>query len=149
MCPYSCKTDAGTGFAGFSRSRSVRSVQSTCRRNTRTVLAENRRDGRLARPHVPSDSIEVDVVRVAAVGDLHCTKTSAGAFQPLFAQVAEQADVLLLCGDLTDYGLVEEAMILVKEIPQGMKTPIVAVLGNHDFESNQQARSKNPRPRRV
>jgi Icc-related predicted phosphoesterase len=86
----------------------------------------------------PSDSIEVDVVRVAAVGDLHCTKTSAGAFQAFFSQVAEQGDVLLLCGDLTDYGLVEEATILVKEIPQGMKTPIIAVLGNHDYESNQQ-----------
>jgi Icc-related predicted phosphoesterase len=86
----------------------------------------------------PSDSVEVDVVRVAAVGDLHCTKTSAGAFQALFTQVAGQADLLLICGDLTDYGLVEEAMILVKEIPQGMKTPIIAVLGNHDFESNQQ-----------
>jgi Icc-related predicted phosphoesterase len=87
----------------------------------------------------PSDENEIEVVRIAAVGDLHCAKTSAGKLQPLFAQVAERADILLLCGDLTDYGLAEEAQILVKEIPSGMKTPIVAVLGNHDYESNQQA----------
>ena len=49
------------------------------------------------------------VVRVAAVGDIHCTKNSQGVLQPLYAAVAEQADVLVLCGDLTDYGLPEEA----------------------------------------
>jgi hypothetical protein len=41
-------------------------------------------------------------VHIAAVGDLHCTKTSPGTLQPIFAQVAERADVLVLCGDLTD-----------------------------------------------
>jgi Icc-related predicted phosphoesterase len=84
------------------------------------------------------DVSEGNVVRIAAVGDLHCSKASAGAFQPLFAQAAEHADALVLCGDLTDYGLAEEAAVLVKEIPRGMKTPILAVLGNHDYESNQQ-----------
>ena len=74
-------------------------------------------------------------VRVAAVGDLHCTRTSEGAFQPLFAKVAETADVLVLCGDLTDYGTAEEARVLAKELG-GMKLPKIAVLGNHDFESN-------------
>ena len=73
-------------------------------------------------------------LRVAAIGDLHCTKTSEGVFQPLFAQVAERADVLALCGDLTDYGTVEEAKVLVKELA-ATKLPKVAVLGNHDFES--------------
>ena len=45
------------------------------------------------------------LVRVAAVGDLHCTKTSHGAFQALFAGIGEAADLLLIAGDLTDYGL--------------------------------------------
>jgi hypothetical protein len=45
------------------------------------------------------------VVRLAAMGDVHCTKTSQGALQPLFQQMNERADILLLCGDLTDYGL--------------------------------------------
>src|SRR5262245_39566903 len=51
-------------------------------------------------------------VRIAAVADLHCTKASAGALQPAFAALAERADVLVLCGDLTDYGLPEEARVL-------------------------------------
>jgi hypothetical protein len=52
----------------------------------------------------------------------------------VLAQVAEQADVLLLCGDLTDYGTVEEARVLVKELA-GARLPTVAILGNHDYES--------------
>jgi Icc-related predicted phosphoesterase len=76
-------------------------------------------------------------VRVAAIGDLHCTKASQGALQPLFQQISDTADVLLLCGDLTDYGLPEEAQILAKELTTGLKIPVIAVLGNHDFESGQ------------
>jgi Icc-related predicted phosphoesterase len=74
------------------------------------------------------------VVRVAALGDLHCTKTSQGSFQPLFARVAEAADVALIAGDLTDYGLPEEARVLAKELAS-VRIPIAAVLGNHDIES--------------
>jgi len=55
----------------------------------------------------------------------------------LLQSVNEQADFLLLCGDLTDYGLPEEAHILVGELAEAVKIPIVAVLGNHDFESGQ------------
>jgi Icc-related predicted phosphoesterase len=79
------------------------------------------------------------VVRVAAIGDLHCAKNSQGAFQPLFARAAELVDILVLCGDLTDYGLPEEAQILVKEMAGGAKLPTIAVLGNHDFESGREA----------
>lgn len=78
------------------------------------------------------------VVRVAAIGDLHCSKTSAGTLQPLFARASEFADVLVLCGDLTDYGTAEEAQVLVRELAAGVKLPTVAVLGNHDFESGRQ-----------
>ena len=74
------------------------------------------------------------VVRVAALGDLHCSKTSQGAFQSLFAKIAESADVLLIAGDLTDYGLPEEAHIVARELST-LRMPVVAVLGNHDFES--------------
>ncbi|HEX6158830.1 MAG TPA: metallophosphoesterase, partial [Thermoanaerobaculia bacterium] len=81
---------------------------------------------------------ERDTLRIAAVADIHVKKTSAGAMQPLFAQVTESADVLLLCGDLTDYGTVEEAKILGKEITSALRIPAIAVLGNHDFESNQE-----------
>ena len=78
------------------------------------------------------------MVRVAAVGDLHCTKTSHGAFQPLLTRIAESADVLLLAGDLTDYGLAEEARVLAKELAV-VRIPTIAVLGNHDIESGQDA----------
>ncbi len=74
-------------------------------------------------------------LRVAAVGDLHCTRASEGVFQPIFAKVAESADVLVLCGDLTDYGTAEEARVLAKEL-SATKVPTLAVLGNHDFESS-------------
>ncbi|MBB6096849.1 Icc-related predicted phosphoesterase [Deinobacterium chartae] len=76
-------------------------------------------------------------VRFAALGDLHCTKTSQGNYQSLFAAVNEAADALLLCGDLTDYGLPEEAQVLARELA-AVRVPVVAVLGNHDYESGQQ-----------
>jgi Icc-related predicted phosphoesterase len=66
---------------------------------------------------------------------LHCTKTSQGAFQPLFARIAESADVLLLAGDLTDYGLPEEARVLARELSV-VRIPMAAVLGNHDVQSD-------------
>jgi len=74
-------------------------------------------------------------VRVAALGDLHYGKTSQGSLQPLLAQVSQAADILLICGDLTDYGHPEEAQLLAKELNTGLKIPIVTVLGNHDYES--------------
>jgi Icc-related predicted phosphoesterase len=76
-----------------------------------------------------------DVVRVAAVGDLHCGKTSQGAFQPLFTRMTESADVVVMCGDLTDYGLPEEARVLAREVGGALKLPVVGVFGNHDYES--------------
>jgi Icc-related predicted phosphoesterase len=75
-----------------------------------------------------------NVVRIAALGDTHCTKTSHGVFQPLFARIAEAADILLIAGDLTDYGLPDEARVLAKEVT-ALRIPMAAVLGNHDLES--------------
>ena len=77
-------------------------------------------------------------LRIAAVGDLHCSKSSQGTLQPMFALAAQSADVLVLCGDLTDYGLPEEAHILLSEMKAAERIPIIAVLGNHDFESGKQ-----------
>jgi Icc-related predicted phosphoesterase len=77
-------------------------------------------------------------VKLAAVGDLHCTKTSQGKLQALFQQIGQSgADILLLCGDLVDYGQLEEAAVLAKELSP-IKIPILAVLGNHEYESGQQ-----------
>src|SRR5215470_16282692 len=66
-------------------------------------------------PMLPmAEKLSKQAVRLAAVGDLHVKKTSQGQLQPLLAPVNDHADVLLLCGDLTDYGLKEEALILAK-----------------------------------
>jgi Icc-related predicted phosphoesterase len=75
-----------------------------------------------------------NTVRFAAVGDLHVTRESAGSLRTLFAQISAAADVLLLCGDLTDYGTAEEAHVLAEELA-AVAVPIVGVLGNHDYES--------------
>ena len=73
-------------------------------------------------------------IRFAAVGDLHCTKESGGTLRGFFSQASEASDALLLCGDLTDYGLAEEAKVLADELSV-VSVPVVAVLGNHDYES--------------
>lgn len=80
-----------------------------------------------------------DVVRIAAIGDLHYGRSAAqGSLHALFSQITDSADVLVLCGDLTDYGLAEEARSLAREMTSTLKIPTVSVLGNHDFESGQQ-----------
>lgn len=76
-------------------------------------------------------------IRVAAVGDLHCRAGSQGKLAPVFTQAAAQADILALLGDLTDFGKVEEAHVLAKELSSAGRIPIVGVLGNHDYESGQ------------
>ncbi len=79
-----------------------------------------------------------ETVRLAALADLHCTRSSQGVFQRLFSEISASADVVAICGDLTDYGLPEEARVLAREISNSIKIPVVAVLGNHDFESGKQ-----------
>lgn len=80
-----------------------------------------------------------DIVRIAALGDLHYGRSAVqGSLQALFAQATQEADILVLCGDLTDFGLPEEARALTREMAGSLKIPCVGVLGNHDFESGQQ-----------
>src|SRR5437016_10971146 len=78
------------------------------------------------------------VVRLGAVADLHYTKAAQGTLLPLFEQAGRIADVLLLAGDLTDCGLPDEALALVHDL-KTVKVPVVAVLGNHDFEAGKSA----------
>jgi Icc-related predicted phosphoesterase len=74
------------------------------------------------------------VVRIAALGDLHCSKSSQGTLQPLLAKAGESAELVVIAGDLTDYGLPDEARILARELT-AVRVPVIAVLVNHDFES--------------
>lgn len=73
-------------------------------------------------------------MRIAAVGDLHCTRESHGALRGIFGDASAVADVIVLCGDLTDRGLPEEADVLAAELADAT-VPVVAVLGNHDHEA--------------
>lgn len=77
-------------------------------------------------------------VRIAALGDLHYTKVSEQSPRELLTQAGREADVVLLCGDLTDHGLPEEAQGLAREIHAAVNVPVIAVLGNHDYESAKQ-----------
>lgn len=75
-------------------------------------------------------------MKIAAIGDLHCRTSSAGELRQLLAGVADEAEILLLAGDLTDTGLPAEADVLLGEL-ESLKLPMIAVLGNHDHESGQ------------
>lgn len=76
------------------------------------------------------------VIHIAAIADVHCSRTSQGNYQTLFAKIQEKADVLLICGDITSYGLAQEAEVFAKEL-KSLNIPSIAVLGNHDYEGGQ------------
>jgi Icc-related predicted phosphoesterase len=76
-------------------------------------------------------------LRIAAVADIHYGKHSRGSLHDLFAEISQKADVLLLCGDLTDYGLAQEAEELAIDLRSAVRVPMLGVLGNHDFESGE------------
>ena len=71
---------------------------------------------------------------LAAIGDLHVDQTDEHPYRDLFVEISAKADVLALCGDLTNFGRLEEAEILAEDL-RAATIPIVGVLGNHDFES--------------
>jgi Icc-related predicted phosphoesterase len=77
------------------------------------------------------------VIRVAAAGDLHFGADAAGTFRPHLDSIGDRADVLLLAGDLTRIGDPGEAVVLAEEL-RDPPVPIVAVLGNHDYQSDRQ-----------
>ena len=80
------------------------------------------------------------MIRVAAVGDVHCGADSAGKLRSHYEHLAEQADVFLIAGDLTRRGLPEEATVLAGELTDvAARMPTFAVLGNHDYHCDQQA----------
>jgi Icc-related predicted phosphoesterase len=75
-------------------------------------------------------------LRVAAIGDLHVREDSVAPYRELFAEISNAADVLVLCGDLTNFGKTPEAEILAEDI-RTCSVPVLGVLGNHDYECGQ------------
>src|SRR5688572_1341437 len=76
---------------------------------------------------------EKQKLKIAAVGDIHVRETDKGKWVEYFKEVSKKADVLAICGDLTDTGDESEAQVLSEEL-RACSIPVVAVLGNHDFE---------------
>jgi Icc-related predicted phosphoesterase len=77
-----------------------------------------------------------ETITLAAIGDLHVTEASENRYRHMFAEISETADVLALCGDLTNFGKTREAEILAEDL-RHCAIPCVAVLGNHDYECGQ------------
>jgi Icc-related predicted phosphoesterase len=75
-------------------------------------------------------------MKIAAIGDLHCRRNSQGQIRKLVQPVENKADVLILAGDLTNGGFIEEMEVLLDEL-RGFALPIIAVVGNHDHEAGQ------------
>src|SRR3954447_13859930 len=75
-------------------------------------------------------------LRVAAIGDLHVMEDSVAPYGKLFSEISSAADVLVLCGDLTNFGKTREAEILAEDI-RACSIPVIGVLGNHDYECGQ------------
>ena len=77
-------------------------------------------------------------IRVAAAGDVHCDEVNRDEIERAFARVEGEVDAILLAGDLTTYGELEQGELLA-ELCAPLETPIYAVLGNHDWHCNQAA----------
>lgn len=75
-------------------------------------------------------------LKIAAIGDLHVDADRDHSYRELFARASQDADVLVLCGDLTNYGKTAEVEILAEQLSV-CTIPIVGVLGNHDYECGQ------------
>jgi Icc-related predicted phosphoesterase len=76
-------------------------------------------------------------VRIAAVGDVHLAEDLRGRYRPMLEHLSDEADVLLVAGDLTQHGWLDEAAVFAEEFG-ACDVPVVAVLGNHDYHSCQE-----------
>jgi Icc-related predicted phosphoesterase len=74
-------------------------------------------------------------IRVAAAGDIHAGSAERDRVREAFKRVEEQADLVLLAGDLTQHGQVDEVCV-VADACRDLEIPVVAVLGNHDWQSD-------------
>ena len=77
-------------------------------------------------------------MRIAATADLHFAPQNATALRTQLDKVRDDADLLVIAGDLTNYGKPAEMEPLLNTMVR-LRVPIVVVLGNHDYESEQQA----------
>jgi len=83
--------------------------------------------------HMP---VKPNSLTFAAIGDLHLKEERTSMFRDLLSEISSKAQVLVLCGDLTDVGKPREAEVLAEDL-RACSVPVVGVLGNHDYESNE------------
>jgi len=76
-------------------------------------------------------------MKIAAIADLHFSPQSYDRIREPMQRVRDDAEVLVLAGDLTNFGRPEEMESLLNALVR-LRIPIVAVLGNHDYESGKQ-----------
>jgi Icc-related predicted phosphoesterase len=81
-------------------------------------------------------TIKGEPITLAAIGDLHVSETGDGRFADIFARISDEADIVALCGDLTNFGKIAEVENLVEDL-KACTIPTLAVLGNHDYEAGQ------------
>jgi len=80
-----------------------------------------------------------ETIRLAAVADLHCARTSSGELASLLTEAASQADVLLLGGDFVSLRASDARALMPMLAAVSAPLGRFAVLGNHDFESGHEA----------
>jgi Icc-related predicted phosphoesterase len=73
-------------------------------------------------------------MKIAAMGDIHAGPKIPGPVKTAFEAAPSHADMLVLTGDLTNHGTLQEINICM-DLLQTLQLPVVAVLGNHDYES--------------
>ncbi|HET7689466.1 MAG TPA: metallophosphoesterase [Nocardioidaceae bacterium] len=78
-----------------------------------------------------------EAIRIAAVGDVHLAEDLRGRYRPCLERLSAEADVLLVAGDLTQHGRLDEAAVFAEEF-SASDVPVVVVLGNHDYHSGQE-----------
>src|SRR5215216_5147404 len=100
-----------------------------------SLLMRTRRYPRVGTPILGYCRLMAKTVRVAAAGDIHAGAADGDRVREAFARVEEQADVVLLAGDLTQHGQVDEICV-VADACRDLSVPVVAVLGNHDWHSD-------------
>jgi len=76
-------------------------------------------------------------MRIAATADLHFTPERYTPLRDQMNHVRDEADVLLIAGDLTNFGQPEEMEPLVNALVR-LRVPVIVVLGNHDYENGKE-----------
>ena len=132
-------TERSTPRAEAGSARAERGAAAADRIASRAESVSSRSDVAPRGESTAADGEDGRQLRIAAVGDLHYDGPhAAGTFRDLFADINRSAEVLILTGDLTTHGRPEQMEGFVEELT-GVQIPIVAVLGNHDCETDHES----------